>query len=73
LRSGALPVDSGGERTLPIVAFKSDLAHAGSIVVATSVTEAHPLAPPKAVGDLTEFESLWIQEGRYGVIRRLVP
>ncbi|WP_298347452.1 transketolase [Ferrimicrobium sp.] len=51
----------------------SDLAHAGSIVVATSATGAHPLAPPKAVGDLTELESLWIQEGRYGIIRRLVP
>nr|WP_276974558.1 transketolase [Ferrimicrobium acidiphilum] len=51
----------------------SDLAHAGSVVVATSVTGANPLAPPRAVGDLTELESLWIQEGRLGIIRRLVP
>ncbi|WP_298208750.1 fructose-bisphosphatase class II [Ferrimicrobium sp.] len=51
----------------------SDLAHAGSVVVATSVTGAYPLAPPKVVGDLTELESLWIQEGRYGIVRRLVP
>jgi transketolase len=51
----------------------SDLAHAGSVVVATSVTGANPLSPPRAVGDLTEVESLWIQEGRFGIVRRLVP
>jgi transketolase len=51
----------------------SDLAHPGSIVVATSITGAHPLAPPRAIGDFTELESLWIQEGRYGIVRRLVP
>lgn len=51
----------------------SDLAHPGSVVVATSVTGANPLAAAKTVGDLTELESLWIQEGRFGVVRRLVP
>jgi transketolase len=51
----------------------SELAHPSSIVVATSVTGAYPLAPPRTVGELTELESLWIQEGRYGIIRRRIP
>jgi len=49
----------------------SDLAPLGSIVVATSVTGAYPLGPPRATGDQTELESLWIAEGQYGTLRRL--
>jgi transketolase/fructose-1,6-bisphosphatase class II len=51
----------------------SELAHPSSIVVATSVSGAYPLAPPRSVGEFTYLESLWIGEGRYGIIRRLVP
>ncbi len=51
----------------------SELAHPSSIVVATSITGANPLGPPRTVGEFSELESLWIQEGRYGVVRRLVP
>jgi transketolase/fructose-1,6-bisphosphatase class II len=49
-----------------------DLAHPDSVVVATSVTGATPLAPPRTVGDATELESLWIESGRFGIVRRLV-
>ncbi len=50
-----------------------DLAHPESVVVATSITGAAPLAAPKGVGDFLELESLWIESGRFGVVRRIVP
>ncbi len=50
-----------------------DLAHPDSVVVATSVTGAHPLSTPTPVGDGWILESLWIEPERWGVIRRNVP
>ncbi|MHB8189207.1 MAG: transketolase [Ferrimicrobium sp.] len=49
-----------------------DLAHPESIVVATSITGAAPLAAPRPIGDGWEFESLWIEPGHYGITRRLI-
>jgi transketolase/fructose-1,6-bisphosphatase class II len=50
----------------------SDLAHPESIVVASSVTGATPLAAPMPHDDGFVVESLWIEPGQYGTVRRVV-
>jgi len=50
----------------------SDLAHPESVVVASSVTGATPLAPPLPHPDGFVIESLWIEPGRFGTVRRVV-
>ncbi|ACU53135.1 transketolase [Acidimicrobium ferrooxidans DSM 10331] len=50
----------------------SDLAHPESVVVASSVTGATPLVPPMPHADGFVIESLWIEPGQFGTVRRVV-